>query len=255
MWLAAQTQLLNSQAQQINAKIQRALSWSTPSPCLHRPAAGERSRCRRRPCATMCRRCRPDMPSRLLERRPDMAEAERQMAAANAQIGVAKAAYFPTLSLSGSDQYEHGRLQQTHQCPEPHLVRRAAAGRDHHRRRCCAARRWRRRAPPTRLPSRRLPADRAQPVWSRSRTKSSRCECLEQQAVIEDAAVAASLRSRASDAQPVQGGHRALQQRHHGADHAAIQRRDRLTVLSDRLQASVALIEALGGGWSTSQQL
>ena len=100
----AETQLKGAQAQAIDLGIQRAqlehaialLVGKTPSevsiaviPLTIKPPS-----------------IPAGLPSELLQRRPDVAIAERQAAAANAQIGVAEAAYFPSLTLSGTAGYQ-----------------------------------------------------------------------------------------------------------------------------------------------------
>ena len=99
----AQTQLKSTQAQAIDIGIQRAqlehalaiLTGKPPADFSLPPVTSALPQIKI-PVA---------IPSDLLERRPDIASAERKMAAANAEIGVAKAAYYPSLSLSGSLGY------------------------------------------------------------------------------------------------------------------------------------------------------
>ena len=96
----AETQLKSTQAQAIDTGVQRAqlehaiatLTGKAPAEFSIAPA----------PLAVAMPRVPIGLPSELLERRPDVAGAERRVAAANAQIGVAKAAYFPSLTLSAS---------------------------------------------------------------------------------------------------------------------------------------------------------
>ncbi len=101
--VTAQTQLLTSQSEQINAQIPRATLEHAIAVLIGKePAAFSQAPA---PLRTDVPSVPPGVPSALLERRPDVAEAERKVASANAQIGVAETAFFPTLTLTGSDDY------------------------------------------------------------------------------------------------------------------------------------------------------
>ena len=100
----AEAQLKSTQAQAIDTGVQRAqlehaiavLLGAAPAE-FALPAA---------PIKVAIPSIPAGLPSELLERRPDIAAAERRVAAANAQIGVAKAAFYPSLTLSGSAGFQ-----------------------------------------------------------------------------------------------------------------------------------------------------
>ena len=247
--VTAQTQLLGSQAQQVNAKIQRAvlehavavLIGKQPAEFSVAPAA-MRSDVPTVPAG---------VPSTLLERRPDVAEAERRMAAANAQIGVAKAGYFPDLTLTGRDQYTSTTFSR--------LIRNSN-------------RIW--AAGPTlaqtvfdgglvRAQVRGARAAYEGTVDSYRQTVLASFQqvedeivtlrVLEQEGAIEDETVKKAREAEALTLNQYKAGTVpyssviTAQTVRLSAEETALQ------VLSSRLQASVALIEALGGGWDASQ--
>jgi NodT family efflux transporter outer membrane factor (OMF) lipoprotein len=104
----AQTQLEQTRAQLVAENITRAtfehavavLAGKAPSELSVEPG----------PVPPAIPTVEPGIPSTLLERRPDIASAERQMAAANAQIGVAVAAYYPSISLASTVTLVGGSL-------------------------------------------------------------------------------------------------------------------------------------------------
>jgi NodT family efflux transporter outer membrane factor (OMF) lipoprotein len=247
--VSAEAQLLSSQAQQVNARIQRAILEHAIAVLIgQQPASFSLSPSSMR---TDVPTVPAGIPSTMLERRPDVAEAERKVAAANAQIGVAKSAYFPSLTLSGSDQYTGRTWSKLFDVPNriwsfgPSLADTLIDG-------------GLRRAE---VAQARAAYDASVDTYRQTvLTGFQQVEdnvvtlrVLEQQAVIEDAAVAAAREAEKLTLNQYKAGTVpyssviTAQTTRLSAEETA------LTVLSSRLQASVALIEAVGGGWDASQ--
>jgi NodT family efflux transporter outer membrane factor (OMF) lipoprotein len=106
----AETQLKSAQAQAVDLGVQRAqlehaiavLIGKPPADFQIKPVKG----------LPTLPQVPPALPSALLERRPDIAGAERRMAAANAQIGVAQGAFFPALTFNGTAGYQNSSFSQ-----------------------------------------------------------------------------------------------------------------------------------------------
>jgi NodT family efflux transporter outer membrane factor (OMF) lipoprotein len=246
--VSAQTQLLSSQAQQVNAKIQRALLEHAIAVLIGKQPADfslDPSAMR-----TDVPTVPAGVPSTLLERRPDVAEAERKMAAANAQIGVATAAYFPSLTLSGSDQYSSGSMSRLIQNSNrvwavgPALAETLFDGGV----RRAQVRQARAAYEVTVDTYRQTVLVGFQQVEDDIVT----LRVLQQEAVIEEQTVTAAREAEALTLNQYKAGTVPYSSVITAQTTRLSAEQTALTVLSSRLQASVGLIEALGGGWEAS---
>jgi NodT family efflux transporter outer membrane factor (OMF) lipoprotein len=115
--IQAQTQLEATQAQEIDIGVQRSKLEHAIALLIGKPASifsiPETS------LPTTVPSIPAGFPSQILERRPDIAAAERTVASANALIGVAEAAYFPTITLNASGGYQSSGLSKLFSSPNP----------------------------------------------------------------------------------------------------------------------------------------
>ncbi len=107
---AAQTQLEDTQVQNINVELTRATYEHAIAVLIGKPP--DDLSLPQGPLTTTVPVVPVGLPSNLLERRPDIAEAERNVASENALIGVAESAWFPDLTLSASAGYTGTKFSQ-----------------------------------------------------------------------------------------------------------------------------------------------
>jgi NodT family efflux transporter outer membrane factor (OMF) lipoprotein len=247
--ITAQTQLLTTQAQLINVGIARA-QYEHAIAVLTGHAPAEVTIARGKLASTV-----PQiptlLPAALLERRPDIAAAERTMAAQNALIGVAIAAFYPTVDLTALFGYVGNPLSS--------LI-------------SASNRVWSLGASATQalFEGGTLTADvkiaranyDAQVAAYRQTVLTalgnvedglSDLRILEQQAAAEDAAVKAANQAVQIALNEYQAGTQAYTTVVTAQTTALADAETALTVQMNRLLDSVALVEALGGGWSTAQ--
>ena len=248
--VTAQTQLLSAQAQQINVGIERGtlehavavLIGKQPAEFSVAPVA----------IRTDVPTIPAGLPSSLLERRPDIAESERKVAAANAQIGVAMTAYFPSLTLSGSLNYAaSGPFRQLFSVPNqvwsvgPSFAETLFAGGLHRAQVAAARASWEQTVDTYR--------ETVLEGFEQVEDELVTLRVLEQQSLVEEKLVAASREAEKLTLNQYKAG-TVPYSSVISAQTARLQsEQSALNVFVSRLTASVTLIEALGGGWSASQ--
>lgn len=189
----------------------------------------------------------PGLPSELLERRPDIALAERRMAAANAQIGVAKAAYYPSLTLSASYGFVGTALDTLIRASNaawsigPQLAYTVFDGGA----RAAQTDQARANYDETVATYRQTVLTAFQQVED----QLAALRILAQQAEVQARAVKASDEAEQLVLNQYQAGTVAYTNVLTAQTTALQNRQGALSIAQNRLTASVALIEALGGGW------
>jgi NodT family efflux transporter outer membrane factor (OMF) lipoprotein len=244
----AETQLKSTQAQAIDAGVQRAQLEHAIAVLLGKAPADFSVAAEVVP--TEFPAIPPGLPSELLERRPDIAAAERRTAAANAQIGVAEAAFFPSLTLSASGGFQSSVLSQLFSLPSRYWSLGAALAQtifDAGLRRAQTA-----QAIATYDEN---VANYRQTVligFQEVEDNLAALRILEQEGAVQDEAVKAARESLTITLNQYRAG---------TANYLAVvvaqaialaNERTALAILSRRLSASVALIKALGGGWNAA---
>jgi len=190
------------------------------------------------------------LPSELLERRPDVAANERRMAAANAQIGVQVAAYYPTISLTASGGYENSKLADLFSWPSRFWSLGASAVET-------LFNGGARRAATEQA---KANYDAAVAAYRQNvltafqdvEDNLSALRVLDEEAAQQAVAVAAAERSLALSNYRYQGGITTYLEVITAQAAALANERTAVDILTRRMTASVNLVKGLGGGWRDS---
>lgn len=244
----AQTQLQATQAQAIDLGVQRAQFEHAVAVLIGQPASTFTL-----PAATM--NLNPPvlpagLPSELLERRPDIAGNERRMAAANAQIGIARAAYFPTITLSGTGGFESTSIANWFNGPSGFFSVGASALEtlfDAGRRRAVSD-----QAKATFNESAANYQQSVLGAFQEVEDNLAALRLLEGEAKTQDAAVASAQHSLELSNNRYKGGVATYLEVITAQSTALSDQRVAVQIAGRRMTAAVGLIKALGGGWTTA---
>ncbi len=193
----------------------------------------------------------PGLPSELLERRPDIAAAERRVASANEQIGIARAAFFPTITLGLVGGFESGQFPNWLTGPSALWSVGANAAEivfDAGRRRAVSDQ--------AKATYDEMIADYQQTVltsFQQVEDSLSDLRVLEEEAKTQDAAVAAANRALEQATNRYKGGLDTYLTVITAQAAALTNERTGVSLLTRRLTSTVLLVKALGGGWDVSK--